>query len=78
MKFLKILFSSSEFMPHGYCYLWKPGLVRLHVISDSMIGLAYLFIPIILVCLSARDETCRSTGCSSVLECSSWLVAPHT
>jgi hypothetical protein len=18
---------SSDFMPHGYCYLWKPGLV---------------------------------------------------
>ena len=30
---LKQLFSSGNFEPHGYCYLWKPGLVWLHVIS---------------------------------------------
>jgi PAS domain S-box-containing protein len=33
-------------MPHGYCYLWNPGLVWLHVISDSLIALAYFSIPV--------------------------------
>ena len=45
---LKQLFSSGNFEPHGYCYLWKPGLVWLHVISDSLIAAAYFAIPIVL------------------------------
>ncbi|MBV9339740.1 MAG: PAS domain S-box protein, partial [Acidobacteria bacterium] len=38
-----------EFMPHGYCYLWNSRLVWLHVISDTLIFLAYLSIPFTLV-----------------------------
>lgn len=38
-------------MPHGYCYLWNPGLVWLHVISDSLIALAYFTIPFALLWL---------------------------
>ncbi|HIK15823.1 MAG TPA: response regulator [Leptolyngbyaceae cyanobacterium M33_DOE_097] len=34
----------NGFIPHGHCYLWKPGLVWLHVISDSLIALAYVAI----------------------------------
>jgi PAS domain S-box-containing protein len=49
MESLKWLFSPSHFMPHGYCYLWNPGLVWLHVISDTLITLAYLSIPITLM-----------------------------
>jgi PAS domain S-box-containing protein len=49
MEILKRLFSSGDFMPHGYCYLWDPGLVWLHVISDVLITLAYLSIPITLL-----------------------------
>jgi hypothetical protein len=47
-EFLEKLFS-SDFMPHGYCYLWKPGLVWLHVFSDTLIALAYFAIPVTLV-----------------------------
>ena len=36
-------------MPHGFCYFWNPALVWLHVISDSLIALAYFAIPLILV-----------------------------
>ena len=39
----------SSFMPHGMCYLWKPGLVWLHVVSDSLIALAYYSIPLTLL-----------------------------
>ncbi|MUG98769.1 PAS domain-containing protein [Scytonema sp. UIC 10036] len=42
------LFSSDLFIPHGHCYLWKPGLVWLHLISDSIIALAYYSIPLTL------------------------------
>ena len=48
MQILDALFSSGPFMPHGYCYMWVPGLVWLHVISDSLIALAYLSIPFTL------------------------------
>lgn len=40
---------TSGFMPHGTCYLWSPGLIGLHVASDSLISLSYLSIPITLV-----------------------------
>src|SRR6266567_7949279 len=35
---------ATNFLPHVYCYLGKPGLVWTHVISDSLIGLAYISI----------------------------------
>lgn len=47
-EFLEKLFS-SDFMPHGFCYLWKPGLVWLHVLSDALIALAYFSIPVTLI-----------------------------
>src|SRR3984893_7173955 len=49
MDFFKNLFSPSGFMPHGYCYLWRPNLILLHAVSDSLIALAYLSIPITLL-----------------------------
>jgi PAS domain S-box-containing protein len=48
-EFLAHLFSSDEFMPHGHCYLWQPGIVWLHVVSDAIIGLAYTSIPFTLL-----------------------------
>lgn len=48
-EFLKNLFASGPFIPHGHCYLWKPDLVWLHIISDSLIALAYYSIPLALV-----------------------------
>ncbi|MFM7424529.1 MAG: ATP-binding protein [Elainella sp.] len=38
------LLTANGFIPHGHCYLWKPGLVWLHVASDSLIALAYIAI----------------------------------
>ncbi|MEH1943330.1 MAG: PAS domain S-box protein [Nostoc sp.] len=49
MEFLNNFFSTSQFIPHGHCYLWKPELVRLHLISDVLTGLAYYSIPVMLV-----------------------------
>ncbi|MGL5194869.1 MAG: PAS domain S-box protein, partial [Chroococcales cyanobacterium] len=38
-----------SFIPHGHCYLWKPGLVGLHVGSDALIALSYFAIPLTLL-----------------------------
>lgn len=43
------LFSPNEFMPHGFCYLWRPELIWLHVISDGLTGLAYTTISFALL-----------------------------
>jgi len=40
---------SSDFMPHGFCYLWNPFILWLHVVSDSLITLSYYCIPIVLI-----------------------------
>ncbi|MCW6038177.1 hypothetical protein K4A83_18145 [Spirulina subsalsa FACHB-351] len=42
-------FFSGEFMPHGTCFLWKPQLISLHVLSDALIALSYFSIPILLI-----------------------------
>ena len=48
LEFLINLFA-SDFMGHGYCYLWRPQIVWLHVVSDGLIMLAYYSIPVTLV-----------------------------
>ncbi|WP_432383436.1 ATP-binding protein [Duganella sp. P38] len=39
----------DSFMPHGHCFLWIPSILWTSVISDALIALAYLTIPISLV-----------------------------
>ena len=48
--------SSYNFMPHGHCYLWKPEILWLHVVSDTLIALAYFSIPITLTYIVHRSE----------------------
>jgi PAS domain-containing protein len=38
-----------DFMPHGHCYFWEPYILWSHAISDSIIALAYMAIPLILI-----------------------------
>jgi PAS domain S-box-containing protein len=48
---------TASFMPHGMCYLWKPWLVGLHLLSSAVIALAYFSIPItLLYILSKRKD----------------------
>jgi signal transduction histidine kinase len=49
MEWVKQLFSSGDFLPHGTCYLWNARLILLHVLADSLIAVAYMSIPITLV-----------------------------
>lgn len=46
---LSWLMSPQDYMPHGMCFLWQPELIALHVVSDSLIALAYYSIPIALI-----------------------------
>jgi PAS domain S-box-containing protein len=48
---LAAFFSQMGFMPHGHCYLWRPALVWTHVLSDMLIGLAYVSISLTLYAL---------------------------
>ncbi len=41
-------FGTDGFMPHGMCYLWRPDVLFLHIISDGLIGLSYYSIPFTL------------------------------
>jgi PAS domain-containing protein len=41
--------TSQNFIPHGYCYLWDKQLLALHIASDSVIFLSYLWIAFSLV-----------------------------
>ena len=40
------LFENAGFVPHGYCLLWRPDLVAMHVMSDAVIAGAYFTIPL--------------------------------
>jgi signal transduction histidine kinase len=47
-ELLRSVFLSNEFMPHGHCFMWKPGLLWLHVTTDGLIGTAYVVISMTL------------------------------
>jgi len=46
-------------LPHGFCFLWNPGLLWLNVISDSLIALTYFLIPIALIRILRKRDAFR-------------------
>ncbi|AFY43806.1 PAS domain S-box protein [Nostoc sp. PCC 7107] len=48
-ELFKILLTTQQFIPHGHCYLWQSNLLGLHIVSDSLIALAYYSIPLTLL-----------------------------
>lgn len=48
-NFLNNLLFTTNYIPHGHCYLWQRELVGLHIASDSVIALAYYSIPVSLL-----------------------------
>jgi PAS domain S-box-containing protein len=61
MTDLARFFSTDGFMPHGMCYLWHPGILAVHVGTDSLIALAYFTIPFTLVYFSRKRAELRFT-----------------
>ena len=47
-EIVSYLFGAAAFMPHGYCLLWRPDLVAIHAITDALIALAYIAIPLMI------------------------------
>ncbi|MEG3895009.1 MULTISPECIES: GAF domain-containing protein [unclassified Microcoleus] len=48
-ELLKNIFSPTQYMPHGHCYLWQTPLVWLHITGDFLIAIAYYSIPAMLI-----------------------------
>jgi two-component system sensor histidine kinase/response regulator len=48
-EFIKNIFSPTQYMPHGHCYLWQTPLVWLHITGDFLIAMAYFSIPAMLI-----------------------------
>lgn len=49
-------------IPHGFCFMWNPGLLWLHVVSDSLIALAYFLIPFVLLRIVRRRQDIPYNG----------------
>ncbi|NEO93684.1 MAG: PAS domain S-box protein, partial [Moorea sp. SIO3G5] len=56
INFFDYLLFAETFIPQGNCYLQQPNLIWLHLISDSLITLAYYVIPILLVYLIRQRQ----------------------
>ncbi len=48
--------SSSSFMPHGHCYLWRPDILWLHVGSNALIAASYFSISVALIYLVRKRQ----------------------
>ncbi|WP_445636311.1 histidine kinase [Nostoc sp. DSM 114161] len=62
LTFLSYAFNSDGFIPHGHCYLWKTGLVWLHIIADGIIALAYYSIPFLLIYFISKRQDVPFNG----------------
>jgi len=48
--------AGEDFLPHVFCYLQKPGLIGLHLVSDLLIGFAYFAISFTLAWMVRRSQ----------------------
>ncbi|MEH2434216.1 MAG: ATP-binding protein [Nostoc sp.] len=60
--FFNYPFHSNGFVAHGHCYLWKTGLVWLHIISDATIAFAYYSIPFLLIYFISKRKDVPFNG----------------
>jgi len=51
----------QHFMAHGYCFLWNPELLTLHIMSDAAIAIAYLIIGASLIAAYRRTPKQAAT-----------------
>jgi hypothetical protein len=52
-------FSSGQFLPHGHCYMWSPGVLWVNVVADILIAMAYFTIPFALLYIARRRRDLR-------------------
>jgi signal transduction histidine kinase len=51
---LRRLWEVENLSPHGICLLWRPELIWTHIVTDTLIALAYFSIPIALATFVSR------------------------
>ena len=61
-SFLAGLFAQQNFIPHGFCLAWEPALLGLHVVSNSVIAVAYYSIPFALLYFISRRRDLAFRG----------------
>ncbi|MEQ9329276.1 MAG: HAMP domain-containing sensor histidine kinase [Rhodospirillales bacterium] len=71
--FLEWLTRAEGFTPHGYCLIWDPGLIYLHVASDLVIAASYLSIPAVLMIIARRRPDLNPYNCMYLF--SAFIVA---
>jgi two-component sensor histidine kinase len=54
MQNIDTLIAASGFLPHGVCLLWRPELLALHAVSDTLIAGAYFSIPLAILAFLRR------------------------
>lgn len=57
---LRSFLPSDGFLPQGHCYLWKAGVLWLHLVSDALITLASFSIPLTLLYFVRRRKDLES------------------
>ena len=55
-NYFRELLDTKLLSPHGFCLLWRPELLWTHVVSDALIGLAYMTIPLSLAVILRRRK----------------------
>ena len=77
VEFFENLFV-SDFMPHGSCYFWQPGILWLNAISDGLITVAYYSIPLTLFFFVKKRVNARYRGLVLMFSrVSFWLAEPR-
>lgn len=47
---------SDRFIPYGFCFMWRPELVWMHVLADLTIALSCFAIPVTIMILVAKRK----------------------
>lgn len=56
---IKKFFDTTMFSPHGFCLLWDPDVLIVHVVSDAIIALSYFSIPFALAIFVSKRSDIR-------------------
>lgn len=74
-EILDYLFGAASFMPHGYCLLWRPDLVALHAVSDALIAIAYISIPVAVLNFLRQRKDLNSDARKMAMLFAAFIIA---
>lgn len=56
LEYFQNILQTGNFMPHGHCYFWQPGVLWTNVVGDGLIALSYYFIPLALIYFARKKQ----------------------